>query len=147
MLEKLKKIPIKSYAHSLQDVRNIGLLAFVMVAALVTWSGIKVVQQNYDLQKQIAVMRQENDIKKLANSNLALKNQYLETDQYLELVARRQYNKALPGEKLLVVPKQVALAHTIELQKPAEDTATIESEGPWYERNFNAWLNFFFRSD
>lgn len=140
-------MPVKSYLHSLQDVRNIGLLAFVVVSVLVTWSGIKVVQRNYDLQKQIAVMRQENEIKKLENSNLALKNQYLETDQYLELVARRQYNKALPGEKLLIVPKQVALAHSVEIIEPEEPESTIESEGPWYERNFNAWLDFFFRKD
>lgn len=140
-------MPVKSYLHSLQDVRNIGLLAFVVVSVLVTWSGIKVVQRNYDLQKQIAVMRQENEIKKLENSNLALKNQYLETDQYLELVARRQYNKALPGEKLLIVPKQVALAHSVEIIEPEEPEPTIESEGPWYERNFNAWLDFFFRKD
>lgn len=147
MIEKIKKMPVKSYLHSLQDVRNIGLLAFVVVSVLVTWSGIKVVQRNYDLQKQIAVMRQENEIKKLENSNLALKNQYLETDQYLELVARRQYNKALPGEKLLIVPKQVALAHSVEIIEPEEPESTIESEGPWYERNFNAWLDFFFRKD
>lgn len=140
-------MPVKSYLHSLQDVRNIGLLAFVVVSVLVTWSGIKVVQRNYDLQKQIAVMRQENEIKKLENSNLALKNQYLETDQYLELVARRQYNKALPGEKLLIIPKQVALAHSVEIIEPEEPESTIESEGPWYERNFNAWLDFFFRKD
>src|SRR5690606_18810253 len=109
MLEKIKNLPVKSYIKSLQDVRNFGLLVFVVAALLVTWSGIRVVQTNYDLQKRISVMRQENEVKRLANSNMALSNQYLETDQYLELTARRQYNKALPGEKLLVVPKAVAL--------------------------------------
>lgn len=91
-------------------------------------------------------MRQENDVKRLENSNLALRNQYLETDQYLELTARRQYNKALPGEKMLVVPVTVALSHTVEPPVVEEQVPTVETEGPWYERNFNAWLDFLFRN-
>lgn len=146
MLDKIKNLPKSQYIQSLNDVRNVGLLIFAVIALLVTWSGIKVVQTNYGLQKQIAVMRQENDLKRLENSNLELGNQYLETDHYLELVARRQFNKALPGEKMLVVPKSVALAHTIEPPDQAEANDTlVDDEGPWYERNFNAWLDFMFR--
>lgn len=146
MFEKIKKTLQTHIVKVFSDVRSFGLLVFVIAALLVTWSGIRVVQRNYDLQKQISVMRQENEIKRLANSNLALKNQYLETDQYLELTARRQYNRALPGEKLLIVPKAVALAHTVEPPAAETDPVTVEHEGPWYERNFNAWLDFLFRN-
>lgn len=147
MFQKIKKLPYQSFIKALSDVRNLGLIVFVAIALLVTWSGIKVVQTNYDLQKQISTMRQQNDVKKLENSNLELSNQYYDTDQYLELMARRQYNKALPGEKLLIVPESVALAHTVEVAGTAtvDEAATIQNEGPWYERNFNAWLDFLFR--
>lgn len=144
MLEKIKNIPKSPYVQSLHDVRNIGMLVFAVIVLLVTWSGIKVIQTNYDLQKQISVMQQQNDIKKIENSNLALKNQYLETDQYLELVARKQYNKALPGEKMLIVPRAVAMTYTVEPPKreQPDELQNIQDDGPWYERNFNAWLNF-----
>lgn len=149
MLQKIKTLHQSDAIKSLGDVRNLGLVVFGIIALLVTWSGIKVVQTNYDLQKQIAGMRQQNSVKKLENSNLALKNQYLGTDQYLELAARKLYNKAAPGEKLLIVPEAVALKHTIDVPVseevvPAE--SSIESEGAWYERNFNAWLDFLFKS-
>lgn len=150
MPEKTKIVKIKAFVHSLNDVRNLGLLAFGIIGVLVTWSGIKVVQTNYDLQKQISAMQQENDVKKLENSNLDLSNQYYETDQYLELAARQQYNKGLPGEKLLVVPKSVALAHTRDIPQPEADLGDLnsaEEDGPWYERNFNAWMEFLFRKD
>lgn len=148
MLLKIKNLSKSSIVEFVQDVRNIGLLVFAVIALLVTWSGIKVVQTNYDLQKQISVMRQENDVKKLANSNLALKNRYLETDQYLELTVRQQYNKALSGEKLLIVPEAVALAHTTDVpEEQGEPEPTAKDEGPWYERNFNAWLDFLFRNN
>lgn len=147
MFEKIKKSPADLIIKTLSDTRNLGLIVFGIIALLVTWSGIKVVQTNYDLQKQISRMSQENEVRKLANSNLALKNQYLNTDQYLELTARRLYNKALPGEKLLIVPKSVALAHTKDLPNltPEQDQSTAENTGPWYERNFNSWLEFLFR--
>jgi cell division protein FtsB len=147
MLEKLKKLPL---IHNLNDVRYVGLLAFTIIALLVTWSGIKVVQTNYDLQKQISAMQQENTVKRLENSNLALRNQYYDTDQYLELAARKQFNKAIPGEKLLIVPSSVALAHTKEVAIPESIRSGIpsaEESGPWYERNFNAWMEFLFRRD
>ena len=147
MLDKIKNLPKSSYVRSLNDVRSVGLLVFVVIALLVTWSGVKVIQTNYDLQKEISVMQQENDVKKIENSNLALKNKYLETDQYLELVARRQFNKALPGEKLLIVPRTVALSHSVELpDEKTEGVPTLENDGPWYERNFNAWLDFLFKN-
>ncbi len=145
MNKKIKSLPYKEYLKLLQDVRNFGLLVFVVVALLVTWSGIKVVQTNYGLQKKVSVMRQENDLKRLENSNLELKNKYLETDQYLELVARRQYSKALPGESLLIVPKAVALKYTVEPPKEERTEVKVEDEGPWYERNFNAWQDFLFK--
>lgn len=147
MFEKIKKIYKTPLIQSLHDVRNLGLVVFCILALLVTWSGVKVVQTNYDLQKQMSRMRQENDVKRLANSNLALKNQYLDTDQYLELTARRLYNKAAPGEKLLIVPEEVALAHTKDLPMPIsdEEQKALEDVGPWYERNFNAWIEFLFR--
>jgi cell division protein FtsB len=147
MPNKIKNLPYQTYIRALSDVRNIGLIVFAVIALLVTWSGIKVVQTNYDLQKQISTMQQQNAVRKLENSNLELRNQYYNTDQYLELVARRQYNKALPGEKLLIVPETVALSHTVDVAGATteQDKATIQDEGPWYERNFNAWLDFLFR--
>ena len=75
--------------HALTDARALGLLAFGVVALLVTWSGIKVVQTNYELEKKISVAKQRNSIEQLENENLKLKNQYYESDQYLELAARR----------------------------------------------------------
>ena len=81
----------------------------------------------------------------LGNNNLRLKNQYFNTDQYLELQARRQFGKALPGEKLVLVPKSVAMANTVDLSSgnnSASDTAITEK--PFYQRNFEAWMSFLF---
>jgi cell division protein FtsB len=142
MFEKIKIFRTSKAVRMLTDIKGVGLIIFGVIVLLVSWSGVKVIQTNYDLQKQISGMQQQNDVQTLENNNLKLKNQYLKTDQYLELAARQHFNKALPGEKLLVVPKSIALQHTVDVPKPS-DAASQSANSPT-ERNFNAWLDFFF---
>ena len=133
----------------LSDYRVIGLLVFGVIVLLVSWSGLKVMQQNYELQKKEAELRQENAVKKLENQNLELSNAYLESSQYLELTARRQFNKAAPGEKLYLVPEEVALGKTVELpqEKNQEELkAEEEADKSKYQQNFEDWLEFLFGS-
>jgi cell division protein FtsB len=149
MLEKIKKYSKHSYIAQLKDVRVIGLLVFGIIVLLVTWSGLGAIQSNFVLQKQIARLEQENRVKELENNNLKLKNQYYNTDQYLELQARRQFGKAAPGETLVLVPKTVALARTVEIPKVKKEQATKTApQKPGYQKNFEAWIEFFVhRSD
>jgi cell division protein FtsB len=130
--------------HTLTDPRVLGFLAFGVVTLLVTWSGIKAVQKNYELEKRITISRQNSEIQKLENENLKLRNHYYESAQYLELSARRQFGKAAPGETLYTVPEEVALSKTVEpaakLQTPAEEKASQ----PRFQQNFNDWAEFLF---
>lgn len=145
MLEKIKNLPKNPYLRQLNDVRMLTLLGIGALALLTTWSGIKSVQTNYELQKQIARLEQEVEIARLENENLKLSNEYLNTDVFLELAARRQFGKGSPGEKLLIVPKEVAMAKTIEIPSPQEEKAKeVETEKPKYQRNLEAWIDFFF---
>lgn len=142
MIEKIKNQPWKYYAKQLKDVRVLGLLVFVVIALLVAWSSLSAIETNYDLQKQISQLEQENNIQKLANNNQNLRNAYYNSNEFLELAARRQFGKAAPGETLVIIPKNVALAHTVKLAATTSDkTNTVNSSR--YQRNFEAWMDFF----
>lgn len=147
MLNKINTDKYLRHLRDLRDVRTLGLLLFAGVVLLVSWSGVGVIQANYDLQKQIADLEQQVELKELENSNQRLRNQYYETDQYLELQARRQFNKAAPGEKLYIVPKNVALSHSVEPIIPTPETEADKPAKPFYQKNFEAWINFLFRSN
>jgi cell division protein FtsB len=134
-----------SYLKQLRDVRVLGVHVFVVIALLVTWSGIGVVQTNYQLQKRLSRLEQENELQTLENATLKLRNEYYNTDQYLELTARKQFGLAAPGETLLLVPKSVALAHTVEPPPPSTQEEVRTPSKPTYQRNFEAWMEFFFR--
>jgi cell division protein FtsB len=136
----------RAYVLSLRDVRNVGLLAFTVIVLLVSWSGVKSIQTNYGLQKQISQLQQEDQVQNLENADLALQNQYFTTNQYLEVTARENFGLGEPGETELLIPQSVALAHTVK--QPGVDTVASElPKQPAWQRNFEAWINFFLHRD
>jgi cell division protein FtsB len=144
MLDKIKTILDGQLVKQLRDIRVLGFAVFGVIVLLVSWSGVKVIETNYDLQKQVSKIQQENQVSELENNNLTLQNQYYNTDQYVELQARRQFGKGLPGEKLVLVPKSVALAHTVDVSRDDVQPGVYKSSGhkPLYQRNFEAWRDF-----
>jgi cell division protein FtsB len=146
MQEKVKQHHEKLYAYAeqLRDVRVVGLLVFAGIVLLISWSGAKAIDANYKLQKQISELEQQNQVQQLTNKNVQLQNQYYNTPQYLELAARQNFGLAAPGEVELIVPQTVALAHTVNLpDTDQKQAATTKGKQPLYQRNFQAWMDFF----
>lgn len=144
MIEKIKTYQKKiiQEAHVFQDVRALGIAMFLIIALLISWSGVKVIETNYGLQKEIARMEQETEVRRLENRNLELENQYFETDEYLELEARKNFGLAAPGETVLVVPKAVALKHTVAEAEVTQTGQPKEKDKPRWQQNFDAWMDF-----
>ncbi|HEY5442196.1 MAG TPA: septum formation initiator family protein [Candidatus Saccharimonadales bacterium] len=132
---------VSHFLRRMNDTRFVGQVIFVIIVLLITWSGVKTIQTNYNLQKQVATIKQQDAVRKLQNDNLALQNQYLNSNQYLELSARQNFGLAAPGEQELIVPKAVALAYTVKLPGSAPDAA--KAAQPAYQRNFQSWVDFF----
>ena len=147
MLNEVKTHFNSGKLQFLNDTKNLGLIAFGVIALLVSWSGVNSIQANYELQKQISELTQQNTVAELENTNLKLRNEYLKTDQYLELAARRQFGKAAPGETVVNVPKKVALANTVEPKNVAVKVETTEESKPFYLKNLQAWVDFFLHRD
>ena len=147
MLNKVKTHFNSGKLQFLNDTKNLGLIAFGVIALLVSWSGVNSIQANYELQKQISELSQQNTVAELENTNLKLRNEYLKTDKYLELADRRQFGKAAPGETVVNVPKKVALANTVEPKNVAVKVATTEESKPFYLKNLQAWVDFFLHRD
>jgi len=127
MLNSLQRIWNSQRAKQLIDVRNIGLYIFSIIVLAITWSGVKTVQVNYELQKKISVLRQQNAVVYLQNQNTGLQNKYLQTDQYLELAARQDFGLAAPGEKVLLIPKNVAMKYVNPALNPQAESVSNSS--------------------
>jgi cell division protein FtsB len=145
MLQKAKELVQNywPYVYELQDIRVAGLVVFGIIVLLISWSGIKAIDTNYQLQRQIVRLQQEDQLSQLDNSNTALENDYYKTNQFLELSARQNLGLAQPGETELIVPKDVALRYAAA--EPGTATAIAKASGkqPLYQKNLQAWVNFF----
>jgi cell division protein FtsB len=139
---------INSYYHripwgSLRDPKNIGLIVFLVIVLLISWSGVKALQTNYSLQKQISLLKQQNDVQQLQNINQQLQDQYYGTNQYLNITARQEFGLGQPGETELIVPKAVAMAHLAPITTTTTNNSSItNSNQPTYQKNFHAWVDF-----
>jgi cell division protein FtsB len=145
MIEKAKTLFNKYYPYlfELQDVRVAGFVVFGIVVLLISWSGVKAIDTNYKLQKQISQLHQENQVFELDNANTQLQNEYFKSNQYLELSARQNLGLALPGETELIVPKSVALKYTVEPPSEKAKEAQASAKTSAFQKNFQAWVNFF----
>lgn len=126
----------------LTDTRNIGLYIFAVIVLAITWSGVKTVQTNYELQKKVSTLRQQNEVLELQNGNTKLKNQYLKTDQYLELAARQQLGLAAPGETVLLIPEATAKKYVDSKLASATTTNSNVDDRSGIMKNLTAWRDF-----
>jgi hypothetical protein len=84
-------------------------------------------------------MEQKVEIAKIELATQNSKNQYYATDFYLDIASRKLLSKGTPGEKLIIVPREVALRELPNL--PAEQS-TVQDNTADTDSNFQQWLNF-----
>jgi hypothetical protein len=85
-------------------------------------------------------------VQKLQNETQKLRNEYYKTEEYKELSARRLFGKAAAGERVYVVPKEVALKHVSAQKEVAAEAPKQENpvKLPAYQQNIQDWTDFFF---
>lgn len=145
MSEKIKKYQTKiiKASQELRDIRTLGMVVFVGVLLLMTWSGAKVVETNYGLQKQINELQQQTETMRLQNDTLKLGNEYYNTSTYLELSARQNFGLAKPGETEISIPKEVALSKLAKVETHTGDAGPAVEDDSFVAKNFRSWINFF----
>ncbi len=146
MHEKIQKISKFINKYQLKDPRTWGMIIFAIMSAVVTWNGALSIQQNFELQKKVSTLEEQNKVQKLQNETQKLRNEYYKTNEYKELSARRLFGKAAPGEQVYVIPKDVALKYvSAQTSKPVE---VLKQQNPvqlsTYQQNVQDWVDFFF---
>lgn len=118
-----------------QIVRIVG----IVIAASLIWQTVKVVQRNYTLQGQVDRLEDEVAVLELQNQRLKYDIEYYKTDEYLELAARKEFNKRASGERVVALSKDDA----IDVPLPEDRIDTLVK--PQYQENFEQWLFFLFK--
>lgn len=143
-IEEYKRIALKEL-NRFSDIRFTGQVIFAVIVFLIFWSGAKAVQSNFNLQKQIISLKQQNNQIEIQNNNIKIENQYYSSNQYKELSARQNLGLGYSGETEILVPDNVAMQYTLNLnnQNPSKVNKNLYKEAN-YQKNITAWINFFF---
>lgn len=146
MIMKMLELRNDPRLKKFTDVRNISVYVFVLVVLSIAWSSVDVLQRNYKIQKEIDELDRKISVQELENKNAKLRSQYYNSDTFLELAARRQFGKALPGETVLIVPKEVSEKYVAKLSDKEADTMQplLPAVSSRARNNFDAWMRFLF---
>lgn len=125
--------------HTYLTFNNLVIVAAFVIAAGWVWGSLGVMQRNFELQKEVDYRRQQLELAQLQVDNLALQNQYYQTNEYRELEARRSLGLVLPGERVLILPENSEAAKqrdqtNVQVVVPPQENVT----------NLEQWLNFLF---
>lgn len=110
-------------------------LSILLAGVFSVWA-ITSSAHNWQQELKMADLRADIAKAALEIEILSYERAYLETTEYQELAARKYQNKLLPGEKMLILPKNSEAAKN----KYQDETAT-ETRQP---SNFEEWLRFLF---
>lgn len=124
------------------DIRHLLLYIFIIIVLAISWSSLKTIQTNYQLQKKIALLKQQNAVLDLQNQNTALSNQFYNSNEYLDLAAREDLGLAAPGETVLLISKSAALKYVDPNLATQASTPSADTR-PWVIKNLEAWRDFF----
>lgn len=139
MQEKIKSKISTTRIRELFTLYQISVMVIIVISFSILWAGIRVVQRNYILLKQVSVLEQEIELMKISVANQKLMNEYYSTDSYGEIAARRLLNKSMPGEKLMLVPKSLAL-ETVPVALASGNVDTEEYKPKL--NNWQKWIRF-----
>lgn len=117
---------------------NNGVLVVALLLAMGwVWSTVDAINRNFKLQRQVDDLQQQIAVQELKNKSAELQNKYYASDEFLELSARERLNKAAPGEKVLILPKNTVSSK--------DEVAEVQTVTPVAERsNFDQWMYFLF---
>lgn len=126
--------------HYFVTVENVVLLFAIVLCLVWTYQSIMAMSRNWELSEKLASERRELELMQIETETAELENEYYKSPEYQELLARRNLDKQLPGEKMVVMPE-----NSEEAKNRHKDLIQISIAEKEYS-NFEKWMRFLFPS-
>lgn len=121
MRKNLKKVKRRSLKNLIISF-FLGVFALFVIALLIS-TNWKIYQKKAGLKAKVAELQKETAILEKRNLDLSRDLSYIESEEYLERVAREQLDLKKSGEDVIVIQKQDNL-----------EKNNIEESESWWER-------------
>lgn len=131
-----KKISYK-VRRSYLTFNSVGLLVLFIAAPVLMYNTILAMERNYTLQSTLRAKERDKKVKELELANARYNKEYYESAEYQEVSQRTYFSKGLPGEKLLLLPKNTQKATQIEQKysekQPQSKNAKQSNAQQWFD--------------
>ena len=137
-MERIKTELRRLRYYSKKDIftfTNIATAVALIFAAGCIYSTITATTRNWQLEQKLSNLRLERTRLQIEVDTLELEQNYYNTDEYLEIMARSKDGKMLEGETMVVLPKNS--------EKAINKYADID-KAEKKRNNFQEWLDFLF---
>lgn len=126
--------------HDFLTMENVVLLFAVVLCLVWTYQSITAMSRNWELSEKLTSERKALELVSIEVETAELENEYYKSAEYQELLARRNMDKQLPGEKMVVMPQ-----NSEEAKNKHGDTIEVSMKETEYS-NFEKWTKFLFPS-
>ena len=133
---------IYALRHKYFTFNNLVMVVAFLIAAGWVWGSLQAMQRNYSLQKEVDHKRRLLQLTELQKESLELQKRYYQTNEYKELAARESLGLVMPGERVLILPKNSEAV--LEADKAATKATNTPVQLTPESSNLEQWLNFLF---
>ena len=120
-------------------VENVVLILAIVLCLTWTYQTIAAMSRNWELSERLTEERKNLELISLEVEAAELTNEYYKSNEYQELMARRNLDKKLDGENMVVMPENSEEAKN----KHQEESKVAAEEEPKYT-NFEKWMMYLF---
>ena len=128
-----------SLQHDFLTVENVVLMIAIILCLVWTYQSIMAMSRNWELSEKLSAKRKELELISVEVEASELENEYYQSDEYQELMARKYLDKQGVGEKMVVLPE-----NTVEAQNKHQGQADEDRERQY--SNFDKWMRYLFPS-
>ena len=128
----------KKKVGSFKNVFLPALLALflLLIVGFLAWTDIKIKQRREDFLSRIGELKKEVQILEKKNEELKAKISQSGSKEYLEEVAREQFNLKAPGEEVVVVSKEKKEEEIKEEEKQPQE---LKSWWEWLKEKISLY--------
>ena len=125
--------------HDFLTVENMVLFFAIVLCLVWTYLSITAMSRHWELSEKLAAEKKELELINVEIEAAELENEYYQSNEYQELLARRYLDKQMAGEKMVVMPENSEEAKSKHIEVAEEVKEKQYS-------NFEKWMKYLFRS-
>lgn len=115
---------------------RIVVYAILLFQIILIGSLIRGIQVSYKSKERVEVLRDKKEQLEQEHAKLQRDAEYVQSDYYIEKVAREELQKSKPGEKVVILP---------ESQRVTEQVVQQEVKAEKSLKNWEKWLELLIR--